>query len=324
MIDRDSPLISVILPAYNAESYIAEAIQSILRQSCPDFELLVINDGSTDGTLDIICRIAAADRRINVIDNERNLGLIASLNRGIALASGEFVARQDADDISHMDRFRRQIDYMRVNLDVGLLGTAMELIDSTGTPWQLYRQPETDSMIRFRLLFNNALVHTSVMFRRELVVRHCLQYDPYFPHVEDYDLWTRMLEFTKAHNLGEPLVRYRVVGGSISQKNTQEQAGSAHAIGNRQLRLLDENLRLPWRTKCLMLQTLMKHIWQPLEPFSHEEREVLPAMHAIATRAIDRFPVVDEHLRRLAERIRALVVPAARTSTMGFHGPSGD
>src|SRR4051794_19904090 len=114
----EKPLISVILPAFNAEPYLEESINSILNQTYTNFELIVINDGSTDGSLATMERLAACDKRIKVVNNEKNLGLIATLNKGLSLSLGDFIARQDGDDISHLQRFKRQLEFLQAHEEV--------------------------------------------------------------------------------------------------------------------------------------------------------------------------------------------------------------
>ena len=308
-----TPRISVILPVHNAEPYLATSVESILAQTFGDFELLIVNDGSQDGSADTIHRLARADKRIQVITNEKNLGLIATLNKALTIARGEFIARQDADDVSVPGRFERQIDFLQKNPQVGLVGSAMQIINEAGTPAETYRQPETDSSIRFRLLFNNALIHTSVVFRRDLVGRHGLTYDSRFRHVEDFELWTRFLNVTEAYNFQEALVQYRVLSSSVSQRNQAEQAQRADEISANQLRSLDPKLCFPWETKGLMLHVFMKFLWGNLTDFAPEERNVLPALRSTVQLALCRFPKPDSRLTQFAERLDH-ELPSARKS----------
>src|SRR5688500_4585887 len=132
------PLVSVILPAYNAEPFLEESIKSILAQTHSNLEVIIINDGSTDGTFATMQRMAAADPRVKVVDNGKNLGLIATLNKGLDLATGDFIARQDGDDISHPQRFEKQLQFFQSHEEVGLVGSAMEIIDEQGEPGELY------------------------------------------------------------------------------------------------------------------------------------------------------------------------------------------
>jgi hypothetical protein len=200
-------------------------------------------------------------------------------------------------------RFQRQLDFLRRQPEVGLLGSAMEVIDESGSSTGAYRQPETDSLIRFRLLLNNALIHTSVMVRRELLVTHRLQYDSRYAHVEDYELWTRVLQVTKAHNLQEPLVRYSAHDGSVSQQKRVEQAWRANHVSDLQIRHLDPTLRISREAKSIMLNVLTKYLWFRAGPGPDREWRVLPDLHRMAVAAVQRFPAADRLLREFAMHI---------------------
>ena len=216
-----NPLISVVLSVYNAEKYLTEAIESILNQSFRNFEFIIINDGSTDRSLEIIK--SYDDKRIVLISRE-NRGLIASLNEGIEQAKGKYIARMDADDISLSNRFEEQVKFMEKNLDVGICGTAVIMFGEhmKDSPWKLARDDQT---IRTELLFSSSLAHPTVMMRRALLVENGLLYKENFVHAEDVELWIRMAEYTKFANLKMPLLKYRVVESSMSReadKNTEQ------------------------------------------------------------------------------------------------------
>jgi len=203
-----SPRVSVAMAVYNGERYLREAIESILGQTFGDFEFLIIDDGSTDRTSDIIR--SYEDSRICLVQNERNQGVTPSLNRGLRLARGEFIARQDADDISEPERFERQIAFMDANPDVALLATQFTGIDSEGTRWKGWPIPIPHDEIRWRLLFGTPLIHTSVMLRREPVLRYVGFYNEELVKAQDFEYWHRITGKLRARSLNEPLVRYRI------------------------------------------------------------------------------------------------------------------
>jgi glycosyltransferase involved in cell wall biosynthesis len=213
-----NPLVSVILPVYNAETYIAEAIESILTQSYKNLELILINDGSTDRSLDIMQ--SYADIRIQIISRE-NRGLVASLNEGIMKAKGKYIARMDADDISLPKRFEEQVAFLEMYPEVGLCGTAV-IIFGDKIKGKIWRLPQSDNRIKSELLFSSALAHPTVMMRRELIEKYGLFYDPAFQHAEDFELWTRFAEYTDIANLPEPLLKYRVLENSVSRAADRE------------------------------------------------------------------------------------------------------
>ena len=212
------PRVSVILPAYNTERFIGEAIDSILNQTFRDFELIIISDGSTDLTPDIIKQYAKKDKRIRFFNNRKNRGLIYVLNMGLRKARGEYIARMDADDISLPTRFEKQVAYLDANPDVGLVGTVIEafgIFMGHGT-----QRPQV-TLADF--MTDNYVAHPTVMMRKSVIRQYNFKYDPEYKHVEDYELWIRMVQVTKIHNVMEVLLRYRVTGDNVSLKNFNEQ-----------------------------------------------------------------------------------------------------
>lgn len=231
---KDCPRITVLLPVYNGADFLRPAIDSILTQTFPDFELLVIDDGSTDDSREIAG--AYDDPRIRLIENGRNLGLIATLNRGLDLARGEFIARMDADDISLPERFARQIAFLDANPGFGGCGTWFE--KCAGRACVTLRMPETPGLIRLFLVFDNPFLHSSMMLRRQLLDEHGLRYDPAFPHTEDYELWVRCSERMDLANVPDVLMRYRDHPGNVSHRYSREQDSAAGRVRARQLRNL--------------------------------------------------------------------------------------
>ncbi len=231
------PGVSVVMSVYNGRAYLAGAIESILGQSWTDFEFIIIDDGSTDGSGSILEAYAAGDERLVLRRNPTNLGLIKSLNRGLALAQGQYIARQDADDISLPERLAAQVAYLDQHPRVGLLGTGYYR-QEVGQSGRTRRQPPlTDTGIRWGLLFGNVFCHPSVMFRRALLDQEAAYREEY-PHVEDYELWTRLLARTRAANLNRPLVIYRVHPDSICSTQHRQQAPLITALSDRQLSTL--------------------------------------------------------------------------------------
>ncbi len=280
------PAITVILPAYNGATYLEESVESILSQTVSDFELIAINDGSTDNTFDILQGYSKKDQRVVLIDNPGNIGLIATLNRGLSLSRGRFIARQDADDVSLPHRFEQQLAYFDRNPDVGLVGSTMDAVDEAGRRLEIYRFPETDLEIRFRLLFNCSFCHTSVMVRKELLDRYGLAFDHQFKYAEDYELWVRLLSHTKAYNFPDPLVKYRVVNSGVCKSFSAEQDQVAHHISSRQLKAYGEAFDLSWEAKCMMLDIYRRFLWGEPEHYSEEEKPLVPLLAALVKRFI--------------------------------------
>ena len=208
-------MISVVMSVYNSENYLEEAILSILNQTYKNFEFIIINDGSTDRSLDIIEKYAKKDNRIKVISRE-NRGLIYSLNEGIKLSKGKYIVRMDSDDISLENRFQKQIEFMENNLDVGVCGTNIIAFDDTKEFISSFYQD--DKMLKAETLFSSPFAHPSVIIRKEIIEKYNLFYDEEFLFAEDLELWGRMAKYTNFHNIKEPLLKYRIGHESITKK----------------------------------------------------------------------------------------------------------
>jgi glycosyltransferase involved in cell wall biosynthesis len=214
--------VSVVLAVFNGERYVRQAMESLFAQTFRDFEIVVIDDGSTDGTPGILR--GYDDSRVRIVRNERNLGLIASLNRGLREAAGEYVARIDADDPSHPERFAKQVDFLDRHPEVALVGTLGRCIDDTGRQFMHGpdRRPTGHDDIWESLLQKNTFLHSSVMYRRE-VVQALGGYDPTARHAEDYALWLLIAERHRVANIPEQLVDYRVHGQQVSRRHIRIQ-----------------------------------------------------------------------------------------------------
>lgn len=201
--------ISVVMSAYNAEKYLSEAMDSILSQSYGDLELIVIDDRSTDRTGQILKEYAARDSRVVVLENQQNMGLTKSLNKGLAIAKGEYIARMDADDISVPDRFAKQVAFLDDHPDYTFVSCIGRYIDEHGNKEQLRPFPETNEQIYAMMPKVDAVMHPGVMFRREDIAA-IGNYCEDFRVVQDYDLWFRgMAAGYKFYNIQEPLVLFR-------------------------------------------------------------------------------------------------------------------
>lgn len=201
--------ISVLMSVYNADKYLTEAMDSILAQTYSDFEMIVVNDKSTDESGDILTAFAQKDPRIVILENVQNIGLTKSLNRGLAIAKGEYVARMDADDISAPDRFQKQVAFLDMHPDYSFVSCIGRYIDENGNPERLRPFPETNEEIYAMMPKVDAVMHPGVMFRREDIAR-IGNYCEDFRVVQDYDLWFRgMAAGYKFYNIQEPLVLFR-------------------------------------------------------------------------------------------------------------------
>ncbi|CAN5189729.1 hypothetical protein BH10PSE11_BH10PSE11_07990 [soil metagenome] len=208
MTDVPSPLVSVIMPFRNARQYLREAIDSVLRQTFKDFELLLIDDFSQDDSRSICESYATADSRVRLLRNE-NAGIIGALNFGIAHARGELIARMDADDICEPERFALQVQELQRSPAIAILGSAASLINQRGDVIGELSYATAPSEIYHELLQRSCIIHPSAMMRTG-VVRRAGGYRSAFIRCEDYDLWLRIAEPANIANLKEPLLRYRV------------------------------------------------------------------------------------------------------------------
>ncbi|MCA1905285.1 MAG: glycosyltransferase [Desulfarculus sp.] len=225
------PLVSVLMSVHNGRDFLPAALDCILGQTLTDLEFIVIDDGSRDDTWELIQARAATDSRLRPARNPANLGLTRSLNRGLELARGRYLARQDVDDQSLPQRLAQQAAFLEAHPGVVLLGTWAERVDGAGrTIPGLGREPATDRAIRRKMLLANAFFHTSVMLRREILTNHGLAYDPELPFAQDYDLWSRLLLHGQGANLTQPLVRFRTHPGQISSARAVEQRRVADGV----------------------------------------------------------------------------------------------
>ncbi|MBL4780847.1 MAG: glycosyltransferase [Porticoccaceae bacterium] len=214
------PQVSVILPAYNAEDYLEEAIQSILDQTFEDFELIIINDKSTDSTGIILSSLT--DPRIIIINNPTNNGITYSLNKAIEAAQGVYIARMDADDISTPKRLELQVNYLDNNPTITLLGCCAEIIDQNGVVFDLMEVPLSHKEIIQKIFSANCFIHPAVMFRASAIKElGCYNID--IAQAQDYDLWLRIIQKHRAANLPQNLIQYRVHPSQISQKKIKRQ-----------------------------------------------------------------------------------------------------
>jgi len=221
-------LISVILPVFNAELYLKESIDSILNQTYQNFELIIINDKSTDSSKDIILNYS--DKRINYYENLKNEGLVFTLNRGLKIAKGIFITRMDADDVSLPFRFKKQVDFLKSNQDIDLIGSFYYTIDKNGKVLNRVKYPLNHDDIKFGLIFNSVLCHPSIMFRRKLIDLNYFFYEnEYFP-AEDYYLWTCLVNKIKIGNINDFLLLYRIHDLQISTHKIQDQNIKASSI----------------------------------------------------------------------------------------------
>lgn len=248
---RVSPAISVIMPVYNCEQYIEDSILSVLDQSFSNFELIIIDDASDDNTLKIIKKLN--DPRIKLIEKPRNTGYTNSLNMGLKLAEGEFIARMDGDDICLLNRFEKQLAFMRSHPDVIVCGTGYSVIGKE----DIKLNPESHEEIKLELLRGNCIVHPSAFIKKSILQKYKLFYDDQMEPSEDYDLWIRLLGYGKLHNLPEALIKYRVHVNSVSRKKAKQQEENAAIAKIKLLEYL--KLELSKEDRRLLMKIFIKY-----------------------------------------------------------------
>ncbi len=247
---NEGPLVSVLIPVYNGGKFILGALESITNQTYNNLEIVVINDGSTDNTVELIETLK--DKRIKLVHNEKNIGLIGTLNKGVDFCSGEFIARMDADDFSFPTRIEKQVKLMLSQPETGFCGTWFETYNNE----QLISKssyPSDNDAIQLSQLFKMSLCHGTALFRKELLLEN--RFDPSFAHAEDQELWSRLKNKAKMANI--PEVLYKVVqhGENVSKKFNQVQLNNTDLVFINQLKeLLNEEVSLElmktWRAFC--------------------------------------------------------------------------
>ncbi|MFJ1262523.1 glycosyltransferase family 2 protein [Capnocytophaga canis] len=209
------PLVSVLIPCYNVEKYVVEAVMSIINQTYDKLEIILIDDGSTDDTTKLLKKMAKQDKRVIFVQNDKNIGLIDTLNKGLQICSGKYVARMDSDDISLPQRIERQVQFLEKNKDIGIVGSYIQFFGEKKGVWRMETE---DRLIKSSLFYTTCFAHPSVMFRNDVVKKNQLKYDRKYIHAEDYKLWYDFSKCTKMANLPVVLLKYRINKNQVSQK----------------------------------------------------------------------------------------------------------
>lgn len=226
-----TPKITVVMSTFNRENFLPKSIESVLRQTYRDFEFIIIDDGSSDASVDVIH--SYKDERIRLIRNEKNLGIVRSVNNGIHLAKGEYIVRMDSDDICLAHRFKRQVDFMESHPAVVVCGS---WVVTFGRQRELWRYPVGHDEIFCHLLFDSTLAQSSTILRKSFLKEQAIYYDENFSIAEDYDLWTRVAQHKgRLANIPEELLKYRLHPENIATKEKQRMIILADQIRKRQL-----------------------------------------------------------------------------------------
>lgn len=220
------PSVTVLMCVYNGARFLDESLDSIRNQTYTDYEFLIVDDGSTDATPEILARHAVEDSRIRIL-RQKNGGVISAINHGFTEAKGEFIARMDSDDVARPHRLAVQIEFLKSNPKIALVGGAIEVTDAAGRPVQIIRLPETPEQLRRQMLESGcSIANPTVLFRRQAFI-DAGGLRPAYLHAEDYDLWLRMMEKHDLANLPEVLLSYRRHEGSVSIQWPRQQTLSS-------------------------------------------------------------------------------------------------
>jgi glycosyltransferase involved in cell wall biosynthesis len=331
-VNAASPLVSVIVAAHDAEEFLQAAVRSVLRQTVTDLELLIVDDGSTDGTADLLRRID--DPRLVVLRNEEARGLAGSLNAALDQARGRYVARLDADDVALPRRLERQLSRMRSGSSVAIVGGGAFELGPGGVVGPLHLMPSGTVACRWASLFSSPFLHPSVLVDRDPLERHSLRYDTGFLESEDYDLWTRLLAYADGDNLSEPLVLYRVHAAQASQRRRDVQRDFQRHVAFREIGRYARDLSLAeldlvWRVGSgePIEQSEIAHAADLLVPLveAFEKTHRPPAARHAAARVLARVgaqatPIVRARLLRQSIRLDpTLPIDAVATRTWRRH-----
>lgn len=203
---RNTPLLTVLMPIFNTEEYLSEAIESILNQTFSDFEFLIINDGSKDSSAKIVRKYK--DKKIRFVNHRKHQGLVPVLNEGLTLAKGTYLARMDGDDISKPERLEKQVQFMNSHPNIDICGTWFEVFGNKFGK-KVYTRPTNPAACKAVLLFTDPVCHASVIMRLKVIRKFNLKFDPSFKHLEDYEFFNRASDYVNFANLGEVLYQYR-------------------------------------------------------------------------------------------------------------------
>jgi hypothetical protein len=320
------PRVSVVMAVHDGERYVGDAVDSVLTQSFRDLELIVVDDGSADRTVEIVRE--RADPRVRVISNARNLGLAPSLNVGIAAARGEFVARLDADDVALPARLAHQVAFMDANPDVALLGSWYQEMTADRTLGAPVRVPARHWDLRWHLCLYSPFAHSAVTWRRELVEREVGRYDERLRFSEDYDLWRRISERLRVANLPEILLHLRThprqmtaTYGDLSRTGLRMQA-------ERAARLLgwpaDDGDRNELRVQRLYRMLIGAPLDRSQPELLEDVAEVLRLHEAFVTEAQTPREEAERQRREIRAQLARQLLWVSRTAkSAGRRGASG-
>ena len=246
---KEQPLVTVLIPVYNRPMVI-NTIKSIIDQTYQNLEILVIDNASTDNTVETIRSLN--DDRIRLVVNEKNLGQTGSMNRGLKLAEGKYIARIDSDDVAFPQRIEKQVEFLEENPDYVLVGSWIQYISDDDKIGGVMKMCVTDEGLRFMQTFFCGIHHPTAMYRTDIIRTYQIEYEPGISMAEDYELWRKLLHYGKGCNLGETLVYYRRGDHNDSIKHYEQMVAESRMVRRR----VCEELKLPTREKQRLMHTL--------------------------------------------------------------------
>ncbi|MHB8121805.1 MAG: glycosyltransferase family 2 protein [Desulfuromonadaceae bacterium] len=276
------PRVTVLMPVYNGELYLEGAIRSILMQTFTDFEFLIIDDGSVDESVAVIQGFR--DSRIRLVSNGTNLGVVASLNKGLELAQTEFIARMDADDISRPERLARQVSFMDDNPLVGVCGSWVKYLSKADK--SIWKLPKGSENIRCWQFHTVGVAHPSVMLRRQFFTEYGLLYDHHYRHIEDFELWGRAIRYMSFDNIQKVLLDYRISPEQICATHGAEQLAAVAPLRLQRVRELEIEPTLEEQ----LLHEMIMNIAIPAESVYLDRAELWLMQLDSANRAVGTYP----------------------------------
>lgn len=293
---KDQELISVVIPVYNCAPFLQEAISSIQKQTYRNIEIICVDDASTDGSLDVLEKLALLDKRIKIYNNPQNMGISKTLNFAISKASGNYIARMDGDDIALPERFDEQMRFLQEHPEVDIVGSWLELFGARNEIWYYRRY---DEFIKAMMLFrHNGFGHNAILVRKRFY--EFFQYDPNFDGVEDTELWTRAIIAGYPHkfaNIPKVLTRYRMHNVQTSHISAVKQRALYDKILNRYLASLGLNQQdIDWDSHNILVAKQKKLSMQQLEKSGVWVKKLSAHYNAALT---DEYFCIDERWFRL-------------------------
>ncbi|MFD2542028.1 glycosyltransferase family 2 protein [Lacinutrix gracilariae] len=288
-----NPLVTVLIPTYNCEAYVKEAVMSILNQTYTNFECIIIDDASTDKTVSVLQSIK--DSRIQLIIKPKNSGYTNSLNHGLSIAKGKYIARMDADDISLPERFIKQVSFLESNTNIVACGTNYSIIGST----KKIILPENNEAIKLKLLKETCFGHPTVMLRKSVFDANGLQYDTTKEPAEDYALWVTLLQFGALANIQECLLQYRLHAGQVSVTRRKKQLESKLETRVQLLKYLNANLNAEAYTTVKQVLNKDSLTFKQLKEFVEIKNKLIQS-NAVSFFKKDAFAKYLENINTLA------------------------